>query len=67
MSDNIMALPRYLMINRDKPEINPVRNFSGALNPAGIILKSNSAAEQGGIISNRVNLGRILARGSAQG
>jgi len=36
--------------------VNPVRNFSGALNPAGIILKSNPAAEQRGIISNGVNL-----------
>ncbi len=34
--------------------VNPVRNSSGALNPAGIILKSNSAAEQRGIISNGV-------------
>ena len=38
--------------------INPVRNSSGALNPAGIILKSNPAvggtAEQRGIISNGV-------------
>jgi len=35
-------------------EVNPVRNSSGALNPAGIILKSNPAAEQRGIISNGV-------------
>jgi len=35
-------------------EVNPVRNSSGALNPAGIILKFNSAAEQGGIIPNGV-------------
>ncbi|TSC92931.1 MAG: UDP-N-acetylglucosamine 1-carboxyvinyltransferase [Candidatus Berkelbacteria bacterium Licking1014_7] len=34
--------------------INPVRNSSGALNPAEIILKSNPDAEQRGIISNRV-------------
>jgi len=34
--------------------VNPVRNSSGALNPAGIILKSNPAAEQRGIISNGV-------------
>jgi hypothetical protein len=41
--------------------INPIRNSSccdskpsGALNPAGIILKSNPAAEQRGIISNGV-------------
>jgi hypothetical protein len=36
-------------------KVNPVRNSSGALNPAGIILKSNHAAEQRGIISNGVN------------
>jgi hypothetical protein len=36
-------------------QVNPVRNSSGALNPAGIILKSNPAAEQRGIISNGVN------------
>ena len=36
-------------------EVNPVRNSSGALNPAGIILKCNPAAEQRGIISNGVN------------
>ena len=35
--------------------VNPVRNSSGALNPAGIILKSNPTAEQRGIISNGVN------------
>ncbi len=34
--------------------MNPVRNSSEALNPTGIILKSNPAAEQGGIISNGV-------------
>jgi len=41
-------------------KVNPVRNSSGALNPAGIILESNPlesnpAAEQRGIISNGVN------------
>ena len=35
--------------------VNPVRNSSGALNPAGIIVKSNPAVEQRGIISNGVN------------
>jgi len=35
--------------------VNPVRNSSGALNPAGIIIKPNPAAEQRGIISNGVN------------
>jgi hypothetical protein len=34
--------------------VNPVRNSSGALNPYGIILKCNPAAEHGGIISNWV-------------
>jgi len=33
---------------------NPVRNSSGALNPPGIIVKSNPAIEQRGIISNGV-------------
>jgi len=40
--------------------VNPVRNSSRALNPAGIILKSNPAiggtVEQRGIISNGVNI-----------
>ena len=35
-------------------EMNPVRNSNGALNPAGIILKRNPAAEQWGSISNGV-------------
>ena len=43
------------MSNQKRKEVNPVRNSSGALNPAGIILKSNPAAEQRGIISNGVN------------
>ena len=34
--------------------VDPVRNSSGALNPAGIILKSNPSAEQRGIVSNGV-------------
>jgi len=38
-------------------EVNPVRNSSGALNPAGIIVTSNPAAEQRGTISNGVNKG----------
>jgi hypothetical protein len=42
------------------PPVNPVRNSSGALNPAGIILKS--AAEQRGIISNGVK--RVFLRKS---
>jgi len=35
--------------------VNPVRNSGGALNPTGIIIKPNPAAEQRGIISNGVN------------
>ncbi len=34
--------------------VNPVRNSSGALNPAGVIIKPNPATEQRGIISNGV-------------
>jgi hypothetical protein len=38
--------------------LNPVRDLSlNGINPAGIILKSNPAAEQRGIISNGVNGG----------
>jgi hypothetical protein len=40
-------------------QVNPVRNSSGALNPAAIILKSNPAAEQRGIISNGVKNSNI--------
>ena len=61
-----------------KAEVNPVRNSSGALDPAGIILKCNPAAEQGGIISNGVkrsqsqsymeeNLERCVKCGKQQG
>jgi hypothetical protein len=42
--------------------VNPVRNSSGALNPAGIILKSNPAAEQRGIISNGVKRWEIVIK-----
>ncbi len=42
-------------------EVNPVRNSSGALNPAGIILKSNPTAEQRGIISNGVKMPESFA------
>jgi DNA repair exonuclease SbcCD ATPase subunit len=39
----------------ERPDrVNPVRNSSGALNPAGIVLKSDPTAEQRGIISNGV-------------
>ena len=48
------------VILRFANEVNPVRNSSGASNPAGIVLKSNPAAEQRGIISNGVkNLNRL--------
>ena len=43
-------------------KVNPVRNSSGALNPAGIILKSNPAAEQRGIISNGVKNGKLIKK-----
>jgi hypothetical protein len=36
------------------PPDNPIRDSSGALNPSGIILRSNPVAEQWGIISNGV-------------
>ncbi len=41
-------------------EVNPVRNSSGALNPAGIVPKCNPAAEQRGIISNGVKAAIIF-------
>jgi hypothetical protein len=41
-------------ILEEADRVNPVRNSSGALNPTGIIVKSNPAAEQWGIISNGV-------------
>jgi len=37
-----------------RKRVNPVRNSGGALNPAGIVLKCNPAAEQRSIISNGV-------------
>jgi intracellular sulfur oxidation DsrE/DsrF family protein len=41
--------------------VNPVRNSSGAINPAGFILKPNPGAEQRGIFSNgvKVNTGAV--------
>ena len=44
------------LLGAESSGVNPVRNSSGALNPAGIILKSNPAVEQRGIISNGVNI-----------
>jgi glycosyltransferase involved in cell wall biosynthesis len=56
--ENVMALKEIMKkrveIQDQGREVNPVRNSSGALNPAGIILKPNLAAEQRGIISNVV-------------
>jgi len=34
-------------LRKQRRKVNPVRNSSGALNPAGIILKSNPAAAAG--------------------
>jgi len=48
-----MEAPKTLVL---RGEVNPVRNSSGALNPAGIIIKPDSAAQQRGIISNGVNI-----------
>ena len=39
--------------------MNPVRNSSGALNPAGIILELNPTAKQRAIISNGVKVRRF--------
>ena len=41
--------------------MNPVRNSSGALNPAEIILELNPTAKQWGIISNGVKVHRSNA------
>jgi len=47
--------PKVILLPREEEEVvNPVRNASVALNPTGIILKSNPSAEQWGIISNGV-------------
>ena len=53
-------------------EVHPVRNSSrydskpsGALDPAGIIIKPDSAAQQRGIISNGVNFVSDCALASA--
>ncbi len=46
-------------------EVHPIRNSSGALNLAGIIIKPDSAAQQRGIISNGVNIISYRALGSA--
>jgi len=68
--ETFLPIINWVNISEDffslKRGVNPVRNSSGALNPvrdlslnginpAGIILKSNPAAEQRGIISNGVN------------
>jgi len=52
----LSILNRYFKkLKLKKDRVNPVRNSSGALNPAGIIVESNPAAKQRGIISNGVN------------
>jgi len=38
---------RNTQLREDNMQVNPVRNSSGALNPGGIILKSNPAAAAG--------------------
>jgi hypothetical protein len=43
-------------------KVNPVRNSSGALNPAGIIIKPDPVAEQRSIISNGVKVGNGTAK-----
>ena len=55
----IIQLGKRMGADGDEAErrVNPVRNSNGALNPGGIILKSNPAAEQRGIISNGVKEG----------
>ena len=54
-------------------EVHPVRNSSrydskpsGALDPAGIIIKPDTAAQQRGIISNGVNIISYCALDSAR-
>jgi len=45
------------------PGVNPVRNSSGALNPAGIVLKPNPAASSevsNGVKVNTGAVGRII-------
>jgi len=44
------------LLGGESGSVNPVRNSSGVLNPAGIGLNSNPAVEQRGIISNGVNI-----------
>jgi len=44
------------LVGGESTGVHPVRNSSGALNPTGIILKSNPAVEQRDIISNGVNI-----------
>jgi electron transfer flavoprotein beta subunit len=45
-----------------KGRVSPVRNSSGGLNPTGIILKPNPAAEQRGILSNGMRSGSVIVR-----
>jgi ABC-type uncharacterized transport system auxiliary subunit len=53
MSRAMEKISRQIILDL-QDAVNPVRNSGGALNPAGIIIKPNPAAEQRGIISNGV-------------
>jgi len=50
----------------EKLGVNPVRNSSGALNPAGVIPKYDPVAEQRDIFSNGVKGGAILINGKVE-
>ncbi len=53
MSRAMEKISRQVILDL-KDAVNPVRNSSGGLNPAGIIMKPDPAAEQRGIISDGV-------------
>ena len=53
MSRAMEKISRQIILDL-QDAVDPVRNSSGALNPAGIIIKPNPAAEQRGVISNGV-------------
>jgi len=53
MSKAMEKISRQIILDL-QDAVNPVRNSSGALNPAGIITKPNPATEQRGTISNGV-------------
>ena len=56
----LLICPGFFANNGSWTGVNPVRNSSGALNPTGIILKCNPAAQHWGIISNGVNFKVLL-------